>query len=63
MSTLELTSAEHEVLLETLESTLSDLNVEIADTYSRDYKEKLRERRRVMQSLVEKARQIPHEVR
>ncbi|MFP4417047.1 MAG: hypothetical protein ACOC41_05225 [Chitinivibrionales bacterium] len=62
MKTLELNDMEYEVLLETLENTLSDLNMEIADTHNRDYKEKLRERRRIFQSLLEKTKQIPHQV-
>ena len=49
---LDLKSEEREVLLEVLEEQLSDLRMEIADTDNAGYKEELRKRKDVLDSLL-----------
>lgn len=49
---LHLEPTDAEVLRMVLESYLSDLRMEIADTDSMDYREKLRERKMVLRSIV-----------
>ena len=58
MSTLELAPNEHQLLQDILESALSDLRVEIVSTDRIDYKEALKERKRLMMDLLEKIQQI-----
>lgn len=48
---LELNQTEEQVLAETLESSLSRLQDEIAHTDSRDYRETLKERKEVLRNL------------
>ncbi|MGD8592473.1 MAG: hypothetical protein PVF82_06540 [Gammaproteobacteria bacterium] len=55
---LDLDEQEREILDETLQSYLSDLNYEIADTDDHDYREKLKGRRAVLEKIkdaIEKA--------
>ncbi len=54
MSNVELTSEELRLLLEILESALSDLRMEIVDTDRSDYKDSLKQRRDLLTRLVEK---------
>ncbi len=53
MIRMELNAAEAEVLKEVLETAVSDLRMEIADTDSMDYREKLKERKQALQRIVE----------
>ena len=53
MVRLELTPTEAEVLRMVLESYLSDLRMEIADTDSMDYREGLKGRKVVLRRIVE----------
>lgn len=53
MLEVELTPEEKEMLREMLESEISDLSEEIAHTDSFDYRDALRQRRGVLQKLVE----------
>jgi hypothetical protein len=48
---LDLDEQEREILDETLQSYLSDLNYEIADTDDHDYREKLKARRSVLDKI------------
>ena len=49
---LELTPDETEVLSEALESYLSDLRMEIADTNSQDFREMLKARKVVLNQMI-----------
>ena len=50
---LTLSSEEREALLETLQSVLSDLRYEIADTDSHDFKEGLKSKKHLLENVVE----------
>ena len=52
MVRLELQPTEAEVLRMVLESYLSDLRMEIADTDSQDYRQKLEDRKMVLRRIV-----------
>ena len=52
MVQLDLKPDEQEILRETLESYISDLSVEIADTDSKDFREKLKWRRDVLNKVL-----------
>lgn len=52
MVRLQLEPTEAEILRMVLESYLSDLRMEIADTDSMDYREKLKERKAVLRRIV-----------
>ena len=51
MIQLDLTTQEQEILKESLESYISDLRMEIADTDKQDYREKLKQRRDVLDKV------------
>ncbi len=53
MIELDLTREECRVLLETLESDLSDLRMEIADTDSLDFRDMLKDRKAVLTKVIE----------
>ena len=50
---LDLDAKETEILDETLQSYLADLNYEIADTDDHDYREKLKARRALLEKIKE----------
>ena len=50
---LDLDATEQKILLETLESYLSDLSFEIADTDQFDYREQLKSRRTVLNKILD----------
>ena len=50
---LDLDEQERQILNETLQSYLSDLNYEIADTDGHDYREQLKARREVLKKIKE----------
>ena len=50
---VDLTIEEKRILHEVLESTLSDLRMEIADTDSQDFRDMLKKRKDVLQKLLE----------
>lgn len=52
MFKIELSQEEEKILLETLQSYLSDLRYEIADTDSFDYRERLKLRKAVLEKIV-----------
>jgi len=52
MIQIELTPTEAEVLKMVLESYLSDLRMEIADTDSKDFRDKLKARKMVLRKVV-----------
>ena len=54
--TITLSDAEKEVLAEALDSYLSDLGMEITDTDSMDYREKLKAKRTVIQKILKEIR-------
>ena len=54
---LDLDETERKVLLETLESYLSDLSYEIADTDQFDYRERLKAKRAVLNKIMEAVKQ------
>ncbi|MDG5814633.1 hypothetical protein QA601_06070 [Chitinispirillales bacterium ANBcel5] len=54
MATVEINQAQTEVLLEVLESTLSELRMEISHTDSPFYKDKLRDRKEELIALLDK---------
>lgn len=53
MVRLELTPTDAEILRMVLESYLSDLRMEIADTDSQDFREKLKARKRVLRKIAD----------
>ena len=55
---LDLTAAEFSVLRSALESYLSDLRFEIADTDNRDYRQNLRDERRVLEDIMRRVQNI-----
>ena len=56
MANLELNPEELEVLEETLDRSISDLAVEVGHTDSHDFKDRLKQRKAVLQRLAEKVR-------
>lgn len=52
MTELDLTKEEREVLVGVLESYLSDLRMEISDTDSLDFRDLLKQRKRVIQKVL-----------
>lgn len=57
MRTIDLSPEEEQLLEETLDYTLSDLRMEIADTDSSAFKEKLRGRKETLNSILSKLKQ------
>jgi hypothetical protein len=53
MINLELTKEENDILTMVLESYLSDLRMEIADTDSMDFRESLKKRKDVLKKVLE----------
>jgi hypothetical protein len=53
MIQLDLTKEECQALLETLDSTLSDLRMEIANTDRMDFREMLKARKAVLERVIE----------
>ncbi len=53
MIQLDLSDSERRMLLETLESVLSDLRMEIADTDRKDFRDMLKTRKAVLRKLIE----------
>jgi hypothetical protein len=53
MSQIEISSQEATALLETLESVVSDLGYEIANTDAKDFRDKLKEKRARLQRVME----------
>lgn len=53
MIQLELTAAEQQILVGVLESYLSDLRMEIADTDRKDFREMLKARKQVVMKVLE----------
>ena len=56
MSEINLTLSEKEILAEALESHLSELGMEITDTDSMEYREKLKAKRTVIQKILKELR-------
>lgn len=56
MINLELAPDELKVLEETLERSVGDLSMEVGHTDSHDFKEKLKERKAVLEHLLDKVR-------
>ena len=56
MKALELTAEEQKLLQETLESSIRDLEMEVAHTDSHDFKETLKHRKALLDQLLEKLR-------
>ena len=54
---LELSAEEHDLLAELLDEDFRDLKAEIGDTDSSEYKQRLRERERVLAGLLHKVQQ------
>jgi hypothetical protein len=54
MVTVKLTPDEADTLAEVLESCVSDLRMEIADTDSMDFRENLKRRRETLEAIVER---------
>jgi LPS O-antigen subunit length determinant protein (WzzB/FepE family) len=52
MIRIELTDAEAKTLQDVLDSYLSDLRMEIADTDSRDFRENLKARKKVLEDVI-----------
>lgn len=50
--TLELTGQQQKILVESIESYVSDLRMEIADTENMDYREMLKERKEVLVAII-----------
>ncbi|OHB26078.1 MAG: hypothetical protein A2X84_07560 [Desulfuromonadaceae bacterium GWC2_58_13] len=57
MTQLALTKQQHQVLSEVLETTLSDLSMEISDTDLKDYRDQLKQRREALASILEALKQ------
>jgi hypothetical protein len=53
MVQLDLSEEERQILLEVLETALSDLRMEIADTDRMDFREMLKERKAVLSKVIE----------
>lgn len=58
---VDLTPEEERMLVEILESTLSDLRMEIADTDSKDFREMLKDRKAVIVKVLEALGAAPGE--
>jgi hypothetical protein len=56
---LDLDATERSILLETLESYLSDMSVEIADTDRFEFREQLKARRDVLNKILDAVKQAP----
>ncbi|MGD8428247.1 MAG: hypothetical protein PVH63_11500 [Balneolaceae bacterium] len=52
MIKLDLTESEQSILKEILENTLSDLRMEIADTDKFDFRETLKEKKRILEKTI-----------
>jgi hypothetical protein len=59
MTQLELSPEEREVLIEVLESFLSDLRMEIADTERLAFRERLKSQEQIIKRLLEALRKAP----
>ncbi|HQF62521.1 MAG: hypothetical protein KA928_02405 [Longilinea sp.] len=59
MVRLELSPEQYQLLVELLESCLSDLRMEIVDTDRIDYKDMLKDRKDILLSLLETLRSAP----
>ena len=59
MLELELDEAERQILVTVLESYLSDLRMEIADTDRLEYREMLRERKELVQKVLAACGRVP----
>ena len=57
MTQLDLTKEEKDILTEILENDLSDLRMEITDTDSLDFREKLKKQKEVLKKVLETLRQ------
>jgi hypothetical protein len=57
MINLDLTKEENDILATVLESYLSDLRMEIADTDSMDFRESLKKRKDVLKKVLETLKQ------
>ena len=55
MLQLDLTDEEHEILVQLLEESLSDLRMEIADTDQYDYREMLKRRKEAIMKVLQAA--------
>lgn len=55
---LDLDALEQETLIATLESYLSDLSVEIADTDSYDFREQLKVKRDVLEKILNAVKEV-----
>jgi len=53
MVSLDLNESERELLKELLDNLLSDIRMEVADTDRMDYREKLKEQKRVLHKMIE----------
>lgn len=53
MNSIELTDRESEIVVETLRTALSDLRMEITDTDSKDYRERLKERKAALEKAID----------
>ncbi|HOC59695.1 MAG: hypothetical protein KBA28_06295 [Syntrophaceae bacterium] len=60
MHTVELTSEERTILLETLERAEHNLRVEIVNTDKREFRRELKQREAVMESLLNRLRNTPN---
>ena len=58
MINLDLTKEENDILAMVLESYLSDLRMEIADTDSMDFRESLKKRKDVLKKVLETLQQV-----
>ncbi len=56
MVQLDLTKGEKEILIEVLESNISDLRMEIADTDNLDFRETLKSQKKVLAKVLEALR-------
>lgn len=56
---LELDATEQKTLIETLQSYLSDLSVEIADTDKLEFREQLKAKRDVLNKILEAVQPLP----
>ena len=55
---LDLDAKERSILMETLESYLSDLSVEIADTDRKDFREQLKAKRDILNKILQAVKQV-----
>ena len=59
MQNAELTYAESEVLREVLQHAINELDIEIGRTDTHDFKEKLKQRRAILENLIAKLCAVP----